>query len=430
MEKIAIHPPFTQLKERALALATAHSHYCLLDSHAYSQDPYSRFHWVLAIGARRHFSASAADRPYLPEQLESFINQKKTWYFGYLSYDLKNQIENLHSHHPSYTQACDLVFFEPEILLYETAEGLFIEADYPQLVYKILESTPPQNCHNHTNPFTLIPRMCEADYLQKVGCILEHIRQGDIYELNFCQEFFAHTTGLDTVALYQQLSRCNPAPFASLLRTDHLSVMGASPERFLAKRGSLLISQPIKGTIRRGKTEDEDHHLRQLLLQNPKERAENTMIVDLVRNDLHRICLRGTVSVPDYLGLYTFPTVHHLISTITGHLRPELGFAHILRATFPMGSMTGTPKVAAMQLIEQYETARRGLFSGSLGYITPDGDFDFNVLIRSLIHNNQSGYLSCQTGGAITIDSDPAEEYRESLLKAQAIQQMLARPDA
>lgn len=430
MERLAIHPAFTHIKERALALAAAHSHYCLLDSHAFSQDPYSRFRWVVAIGGRRHFSASTADMPHLPEQLERFINQKKTWYFGYLSYDLKNQIEDLHSHHPHPTQACDIVFFEPEILLYETAEGLFIEADYPQLFYKILESTPPQDDQRHAKPVTLIPRMSEADYLRRVESILAHIRQGDVYELNFCQEFYAHTLDLDTVSLYRQLSRRNPSPFASLLRTDHLSVLGASPERFLAKRGSLLISQPIKGTIGRGKTEEEDLHLRRLLLQNPKERAENTMIVDLVRNDLHRICLSGTVSVPDYLGLYSFPAVHHLISTITGHLRPELGFAPILRATFPMGSMTGAPKVAAMQLIEQYETARRGIFSGSLGYIAPDGDFDFNVLIRSLIYNSESGYLSCQAGGAITIDSDPAQEYRESLLKAHAIQQMLAAPDS
>ena len=202
---------------------------------------------------------------------------------------------------------------------------------------------------------------------------------------------------------------------------DDYSIFSGSPERFLKKVGSKLISEPIKGTAKRGLTKTEDEELIKSLVSDPKERAENVMIVDLVRNDLSKIATKNSVQVEELCQIYSFETVHQMISRISCDIKESASFTEIIKATFPMGSMTGVPKIRAMELIEEHESFKRGVYSGSIGYIKPNGDFDFNVVIRSLVYNRKNNYLSCSVGGAITIQSDPEKEYEECLIKVKRI---------
>jgi para-aminobenzoate synthetase component 1 len=267
-------------------------------------------------------------------------------------------------------------------------------------------------------------RLSRDQYLDAVQTLKKHIARGDCYEINFCQEFFVDNIRLDPVQAYQRLARVSPNPFSAYYHNGDAYLLCASPERYLKKSGSLVISQPIKGTIARAAGAS-DELQKSKLLQNPKERSENVMIVDLVRNDLSKICRQGSVVADELFGIYTFPQVHQMISTIRGVLRPEIGFTEILQASFPMGSMTGAPKRKVMELIDRYEAGRRGLYSGALGYIDPSGDFDFNVVIRSILYNQSTGYLSFPAGSAITHHSDPGQEYEECLLKAAAMRMAL-----
>jgi para-aminobenzoate synthetase component 1 len=256
----------------------------------------------------------------------------------------------------------------------------------------------------------------------------QHILRGDCYEINFCQEFFATEATIQPATVYERLSRISPNPFSALYRVQDKWLICASPERFLKKSGDKILSQPIKGTSKRIPDDDKlDASSKESLYKSTKEKSENVMVVDLVRNDLSKICEEGTVGVEELFGIYSFPQVHQMISTISGTLKQQVSFADIIKATFPMGSMTGAPKRNVMKLIEQYEKTKRGIFSGAVGYISPEGDFDFNVVIRSLMYNAGSNYLSFQTGSGITFYSDPEKEYEECMLKAQAIQNVLAK---
>ncbi len=255
--------------------------------------------------------------------------------------------------------------------------------------------------------------------------IREHILDGDVYELNYCIEFFAKKARIDPLVVYEKLASRSPMPFSVFGRVHDCYMMGASPERFLKKTGTQLLSQPIKGTIRRGKDTAEDEQLKKLLQTDEKERAENMMIVDLVRNDLARSAVTGSVKVEEMFGIYTFAQLHQMISSVSAQLRPEVPFTEAIKHAFPAGSMTGAPKIKAMELIDQYEDVKRGLYSGAIGYITPEGDFDFNVVIRSILYNAATAYLSFQVGSAITYDAVGEKEYEECLLKAKAMWEVL-----
>jgi para-aminobenzoate synthetase component 1 len=270
-------------------------------------------------------------------------------------------------------------------------------------------------------------RFSKEQYLETVALLQQHISRGDIYEVNFCQEFFAEHAAIDPVQVYQKLSEVSPTPFSGFFKIRSQYILSASPERFLCKRGSRLISQPIKGTAKRSKENLDDQVIMEQLRLDPKEQAENVMIVDLVRNDLTKSALKGTVKVDELFGIYSFPQVFQMISTISCDLDPEIHFIDAIRNTFPMGSMTGAPKLSAMELIETYEKSKRGAYSGAFGYITPDEDFDFNVIIRSILYTAESQYLSFQVGGAITYAADPVAEYEECMLKASAIIQTLTQ---
>ena len=344
-------------------------------------------------------------------------------YCGFLAYDLKNDIEALQSENYAGFAWPRLHFFTPETWLVWRADTLEIHGRKDGVLDQILAQHVPPTATLAVP--AMRPRLPKADYLRAVEAIREDILNGEVYELNLCQEFYAEDVTLSPVDVFWQLMQASPAPFAGFVRWHHHFLLCASPERFLAHRQGQLISQPIKGTIRRGLTPAEDEQQRQTLLHDEKERAENLMIVDLVRNDLARVAQTGTVRVPELFGLYPFRHLWQMISTVTADLRPGTALAEILRATFPMGSMTGAPKIRAMQLIEHYESSRRGLYSGSIGYVNAAGNFDFNVVIRSLQYRQDTGYLSFQVGSAITYDSDPEREYEECLLKARALLEVL-----
>jgi para-aminobenzoate synthetase component I len=273
---------------------------------------------------------------------------------------------------------------------------------------------------------TVQSRMCREAYLEAIIALKDHIHRGDCYEINYCQEFFVEQTDISPLAVYTQLIDISPNPFSALYRLNDLYCICASPERYIKKTGQRVISQPIKGTASRNHLNPGEDFQNKLLLRNSaKEQSENVMVVDLVRNDLSKICRQGTVHVDELFGIYSFPQVHQMISTISGIVEPGKNWVDIVKATFPMGSMTGAPKKKVMQLIEAYELTRRGMFSGSIGYITPEGDADFNVVIRSILYNASTRYLSFQAGSAITSSSDPLKEYEECLIKIKAIKKAL-----
>jgi para-aminobenzoate synthetase component I len=411
-----------EIKQKMLCWVNQFSIFCMLDNQQYQHQP-SGFECMLAAGARRYIKAQAGQQALA--QLRQFAATENTWLFGHLAYDIKNELEPLQSQLPDEVAFDDLFFFEPEILLVLHQQQLTISAhSEPHTIFEAINQCLPTS--NSPGSASVTARTSRLQYLQTVKQLQGHIARGDCYEINFCQEFFASDCHIDATATYQHLASLSPAPFAAFYRLAHHYCICASPERYFKLQQGKVITQPIKGTARRvlhNSLQDQAnlHNLR----HSSKEQSENVMVVDLVRNDLSRICLPGTVKVDELFGLYSFPQVHQMISTVSGQLPPQKNWIDVIAATFPMGSMTGAPKKKVMELIEQYETRKRGLFSGTIGYVKPNGDADFNVVIRSLLYNQQNNYLSFETGSAITFYSDAAQEYEECLLKAAAIKKIL-----
>lgn len=378
---------------------------------------------LLAAGVKRQLKVNAGNAI---KQLQAFIDEHPGWLFGHLGYDLKNEMEELSSFNPDQVNFPDLFFFEPAVVIRLTEKEMIIEAEDPELLFAEIINTPlPEVSALPVN--AIKSRIDRDEYVNIIRRLKQHILRGDCYEINFCQEFYAENTVIHPVEVYKKLSAVSPNPFSALYRLHDNWLICASPERFLKKTGNIVLSQPIKGTSRRiTADEEQDNQRKNELFLSAKDRSENVMVVDLVRNDLSKICEEGTVQVDELYGVYSFPQVHQMISTISGVLRHDISFADILNATFPMGSMTGAPKKRVMELIEQYEQTKRGIFSGAIGYITPEGDFDFNVVIRSIMYNADTKYLSYQAGSGITYYSDPEMEWEECLLKAEAIKKVLA----
>jgi len=378
---------------------------------------------LLALGEQQRFV--------LPEhsnnldRVQEFIDSNSGAYiFTGLSYDLKQAIHGLHPENEDYSHLPLAFLWIPEVVL-EIKNGN---------INKVLQGTPTPEIelrvqtflNARDNPFTwranMKPRTSKAEYLKTVLELQDAIQYGNIYEVNYCQEFYDDAFEMeDPPAAFFRLNNLTQAPFSAYLAFDEFHILCGSPERFLQKKGEVLLSQPIKGTRKRSSDHATDELLKEELRNDPKERAENVMIVDLVRNDLSRLAQKSSVSVDELFGVYTFKTVHQLISTVSCSLKPQTSFVDILKATFPMGSMTGAPKRSAMQLIEKHENFRRGWYSGAIGYIDPNGDFDLNVVIRSLIYNQNKKHLSCAVGGAITIQSTPEGEYEECKVKVKTI---------
>ncbi|MVT11927.1 aminodeoxychorismate synthase component I [Chitinophaga sp. ysch24] len=399
---------------------------CFLDNNNYASS-YHQNEAILAADALDTLSCNAGNA--FPA-LQQFHDQHRDWLFGHLAYDLKNEtFPILHSDNKDGLHFPDLFFFRPRVVMLLQQDhvkigGWNMDAADAEKVYTQCISLTSQVVP-HTPIGALNAHLDRQQYLHAVKQLQWHIHRGDCYEVNFCRENFIEDINVHPLTLFSRLNALSPSPFAAYYRADHLYMACSSPERFMQKKGPLVISQPIKGTIRRDADAATDALRREELFRNSKERAENVMVVDLVRNDLAHTATRGSVQVAELFGIYSFAQVHHMISTVTATPDPALPFTEVIRQAFPMGSMTGAPKLRVLQLIEEYEQSRRGLFSGALGYITPEADFDFNVVIRSILYNAGRKYLSFQTGSAITSYADPEREWEECLLKAEAMKKIL-----
>lgn len=415
---------FTGFKIKMLNWANRFSIFCLLDNHQYHFET-PAFECLLAVGNKRSITANAGNAFDL---LKQFSSNNSSWLFGHFGYDLKNEIEQLHSANPDGIGFPDLHFFEPQIVLRLSPGKVIIHLDDDDAgeIFSAINATAAQANDTPAGSIDIKSRIQKPAYIDIVEKLRAHILKGDCYEINFCQEFFSENVVMDPLQVYAKLSSLSPNPFSALYKLNDKYCICASPERYLKRKGNRLISQPIKGTSKRDLTDtDMDNASRQYLLQSEKDKTENTMIVDLVRNDLSKVCKKGSVTVSELFGIYSFPQVHQMISTIQGEVDEAVNWVDIIKASFPMGSMTGAPKKKVMELIEMYEQTKRGLFSGAIGYIMPGGDFDFNVVIRSILYNAAAQYISYQAGSAITFNSNGEEEYRECLIKVAAIKHIL-----
>lgn len=411
-----------QFKQKGLQWASTFDVFCCLDSNQFT-DKYSKFDFLVAAGVKAEITAQAGAAF---DALEKFRDQNPGWINGFLTYDLKNEIEDLASGKIDGLHFPELYFFAPEHLLVVKGDEAEIISNKSQQVLEEINSLKViQN--DPSGPVQLKARFSKEEYIDAVVKIKEHISRGDIYVTNFCQEFYAENTVIDPLSIFTKLNSISPNPFSSFFKLKDKYALCASPERFLAKRGKQLISQPIKGTSKRYADPQKDELSKQKLKDLTKELQENVMIVDLVRNDLTKSAKQGTVNTEELFGIYSFSQVHQMISTVVCEKSEGVSDVQAIKNTFPMGSMTGAPKISAMRLMEQYERTKRGVYSGAIGYFSPDGDFDFNVVIRTLLYNNTEKYLSFQAGSAITYHADPEQEYEECLLKAQAILEVLGQ---
>lgn len=394
-------------KEKAQLWASSFSTVCIFNSNEF-KDPFGSISLLIAVGKQAEFKSNGIVDF---EALQGFIDRNDEKIIpGYLTYDL------------------EAYFFIPECLISFERSAVTITADDPERIIQEIEATAVKYDDLGFKGEVKV-RMSRAEYGHAFNKMKDHIVRGDIYEVNLCQEFYTEDAHLNGFIAYRELNRISPTPFSCFFKHDDLSIISASPERFLAKKGNKIISQPIKGTAPRGKTQGEDDQIIKTLRTNPKEISENIMIVDLVRNDLTISAQPGTVKVDELLGVYSFNQVHQLISTISCIAKPGLGSMEAIKNTFPPGSMTGAPKISAMKLIDQYEKSKRGLYAGSIGYFNGKNEFDFNVVIRTLIYDSKKETLSFHVGGAVTLLANEEEEYQECLLKASAINQILTPPD-
>jgi para-aminobenzoate synthetase component I len=410
-------------KTKMLNWANRFNIFCFLDNAHYNTGN-PAFECLLAAGSEKSIEANAGNAF---DQLQNFYTQHPNdWLFGHFGYDLKNETGHLTSGNDDGIGFPDLHFFIPLLILELDYDQVRIYGEEAEVVFREISNMPAWVGSTVSNRVTIHNKIPRNEYIQIIDQLKQHILRGDCYEINFCQEFFATGALIDPVYIYSRLSTLSPNPFSVLYKLDARYCLCASPERYLKRTGNRIISQPIKGTAKRHlQNPAADEKSKNSLLHSEKEKSENVMIVDLVRNDLSRICKAGTVKVDELFGIYSFPQVHQMISTVSGELEKGTNWVDCVRSTFPMGSMTGAPKQKVMELIEKYERTKRGLFSGAIGYVTPGGDFDLNVVIRSMLYNEPAKYLSFQTGGAITYNSDAEMEYQECLLKAEAMMKIL-----
>lgn len=425
IHKSVLIKDISQFKDKLLLWSQQFDDVVWLDSNNYQQLN-THYDAVLAVDA---MTSLQTDYYEAFDKLKEYHNTTQDWIFGYLSYDLKNDVEALSSHNFDGLDFPDMYFFQPKKLFLIKGNRLNIyymkgvsdefESDLKDINALNINGVQPNN------DVKIHLRIHKDEYFNKVNVLLEHMHRGDIYEANFCQEFFAEDTSIQPVETYRKLNTISRPPFASFLKVYDKFLLSASPERYIKKEHDRVISQPIKGTAKRSLNPEEDILLKERLQNDTKERSENIMIVDLVRNDLSKTAKKGSVKVEELCEVYTFDQVHQMISTVTSKLEEGIHPVDVIKTTFPMGSMTGAPKISAMKIIEELEETKRGLYSGAVGYLSPEGDFDFNVVIRSILYNATKQYVSYSVGGAITAKSDPLKEYEECLVKAKAMREVL-----
>ncbi|GAA3734350.1 anthranilate synthase component I family protein [Flavobacterium ginsengisoli] len=426
--RVSIHKNIANpklFKEQLLSWAQQFREVVFLDSNSYPQQ-YSNFDCILAVDA---FTSLQTDYYNAFEDLKQYQQNTKDWLFGYLSYDLKNDVEKLQSSNFDGLHFPDLFFFQPKKIFIlrgnelEIQYLMFCDDELEEDFNEIVESRKSKV--ESKEKLNIQQRISKELYVQKVNKMLEHIHVGDMYEANFCMEFYAENAVINPLEKFQKLNEISQPPFSVFFKNYKNYLLSASPERYLKKEGDKIISQPIKGTSKRFSDPIEDEKSKNILVSDAKERAENIMITDLVRNDLSHTAQKGSVVVEELCGIYSFLQVHQMISTITSRLDLQYSPVDVLKTTFPMGSMTGAPKISVMEIVENLEETKRGLYSGAVGYFTPVGDFDFNVVIRSILYNQENKYVSFSVGSAITSLSVPEKEYEECLLKAKAMHEVL-----
>ncbi|MEO8770944.1 MAG: anthranilate synthase component I family protein [Ferruginibacter sp.] len=396
--------------------------FCFLDNNSYSFEDTS-FECILAAGAANSVSL---DEVNIFDRLKNFSDKNPGWLFGHFNYPTAKEHAFKEKDSIGFAEG---FFFIPGIILLLKGNELTIESNNldPHEIFIAVDEQPAFIKKKKPTNVDIKNRYSKNEYLSIIDSLRKHIQRGDCYEINFCQDFYSDNAIADPLFLYHELTSLSPNPFAAFYKLNDKYCMCASPERFLKRSGNKLISQPIKGTSKRDLINiDIDVANKNHLLNSTKEKSENVMIVDLVRNDMSRICTEGSVFVKELFGIYSFPQVHQMISTIEGEVVDDMHWCDIIEACFPMGSMTGAPKIKVMELITKYEIVPRGLFSGTIGYIKPNGDFDFNVVIRSLFYNETKKTISFKAGGGITFYSNAEDEYQESLVKASAIIKVLA----
>jgi len=411
-------------KEKTLLWGNHHATVAWLDS---NQNLNSNTEALLAVSTIQTLKTDFKDAF---QQLKKFVEKRKDYVFGYLGYDLKNDVENLTSNNLDETDFPDLFFFQP-LKVIEVSKNQIIFR-YPENIQNEIESdwlAIQKTTHAPTpkKTLTIKDRVSKETYINQVEKVLKYIQEGKVYELNYCMEFYAKNAIINPIDSYLELNHISKAPFATFLKFEDCYLLSASPERFLKKIGTTLTSEPIKGTAKRDVNIDKDQQLIANLKNNTKEIAENIMIVDLVRNDLSHIAKKGTVNVDELCKIYSFKQVHQMISSISCKIKPNIHPVDALKACYPMGSMTGAPKIASMNFIEELEHTKRGLYSGAVGYFTPEQNFDFNVVIRSILYNKAKNYVSFSVGSAITAKANPEKEYEECLLKAKAMREVLTQ---
>ncbi len=405
----------TGIKNKMLNWANRFNIFVLLDNNQYQFEA-PAFEWLIAAGVT---ASLQLDHPVNFSDVQEFHEKNPGWIFGHINYP---------DTAPDSTGFPSLYFFQPSILLRVSNGQLKIESrnKLPGQVYQEILNASDRIPRTVMNVPEVRHRISRDAYLETLQALHRHIKRGDCYEINFCQEFYSENAIVSPLDVFHRLNNESPNPFAAFYKLNHSYCMCASPERFLKKSGDTLWSQPIKGTSKRNlQDEVADKAAKDYLLESTKEKSENVMVVDLVRNDMSHFCTEGSVRVTELFGIYSFPQVHQMISTIQGRVPENMHWSSMVAPCFPMGSMTGAPKVKVMELIKRYEGFARGLFSGAIGYVTPEGDFDFNVVIRSLFYNDASRVLSFKAGSGITFYSDASNEYEECMMKAAAIMKVI-----
>ncbi len=350
---------------------------------------------------------------------------------GYISYDIKNLIEKL----PQSAEVdidiplIDLKHYDWTYIYDHHTKRAFLASyhkDYNfESLMALLNDGLVEQEKTPSDPFVeeeILSNMRYEQYLNAIDKVKAYIKAGDVYQINFTQRFSAPLIG-DEIALYSALRNYNPAPFSAYIKEDEYSILSSSPERFIKREQEIISTRPIKGTVARSADKAQDEKNKAWLLNSEKDKAELLMIVDLERNDLSKLAQKNSVEVTENFVLETYATVYHLVSTVKAKLREEVTFSDILKATFPGGSITGAPKIRAMEIIDELEPHARNIYTGSIGYISGNGDFDFNIAIRTILRYQDNIYY--QVGGGIVWDSNAESEYRESLAKGVALKRVL-----
>ncbi|MEY3343867.1 MAG: Aminodeoxychorismate synthase component 1 [Bacteroidota bacterium] len=409
----------SDVRNRVKQLARQYGTYAFFESHG-STVPLTgnRYEFIAMLGVGEEIKCVSNAL----EQIRPFINQHRSqnnWVFCALSYELKNEIEQLSSRSEEPVPFPLAHCFVPEVVVTIDETGLLcIHSNLQEpkdIFHKIMNG---EKCTTYKDPkFHVKKKISRSAYRLAFEKTMSHIKRGDTYELTLCQQAELGFDDCDPISLHEKFSSISPNPFSVIYKSEGKAVVCTSPERFLQCDHERLLSQPMKGTAKRSSNEEEDLKLKNELANSRKERSENVMIVDLVRNDLSKVAQKNSVKVEELFGVHTFPKSHQMISTVTCKLKTGMDFTDIIQAAFPMGSMTGAPKVSSMKIIDQVEDFRRGMFSGSIGFMAPGCYFDMNVVIRTILLDLENKRAALTAGGAITFGSAVESEWEECLTK-------------